>query len=487
MKWIGLLLLALGTGLAASYGAQNIEEVTELSNAKVRAQVLATVETKAKAAYCTTKPDVEGVEGVPVEVPTEADVAAVTALKEADGCKAADAGTSVEVLLERLQAAHLARKNADVADAASVAEARNAWLVASEKALVHQAWSDTGFRGNAPAGIGKDEPKEEAGTLIASRDSLLSVYCATSRADRGLDPLKEADGCKKRKYSTRVNGMMGLWKSLAQEAEAVMPYKRKALEATLIPRFDSPEAFEVELLAFQETVRVEKRATLLANGKAKLATLRAGAAPVPAVEAARKAWVNAHDNAMAPNAINKTLPRPPAPGVRLDGWLGGPGTIFFVGLVLIIAGVVVARRANKAAVMADPKSVGGKKPVDFGELLATVQSNVAALATTMEETAEPDSNDQTMVMESVEAFVRDDVERLIESRSRLIARYGMGAFAEIFGPFSSGERYLNRAWSTVVDKHWTEATSSMHKSAKGFAAAQEALAIVVANHAKKAA
>jgi hypothetical protein len=54
-----------------------------------------------------------------------------------------------------------------------------------------------------------------------------------------------------------------------------------------------------------------------------------------------------------------------------------------------------------------------------------------------------------------------------------IKKYGIQNFSEFFEHFSHGERYLNRSWSALVDKHPQESLKSFQISQKYFEHALE--------------
>jgi len=58
-------------------------------------------------------------------------------------------------------------------------------------------------------------------------------------------------------------------------------------------------------------------------------------------------------------------------------------------------------------------------------------------------------------------LLRDYCYPVVEAREVLRARVGAVRFAHFMGPFASGERKLNRAWSAAVDGHAPEARASL--------------------------
>lgn len=164
---------------------------------------------------------------------------------------------------------------------------------------------------------------------------------------------------------------------------------------------------------------------------------------------------------------------PPAAGARLGAWFKLSGMPFLLGLIFVVAGSLISRKALKDEMEsgADSKG-GGGGPVDFGQKLSALAADVKALAEEMAsqggaaEQAEMDS-----VRERIETFQLEGFEPLIEARVQVQARHGLAGFAAVFGPLSSAERFVNRAWSALVDDHWPEASASVTNAARELDAA----------------
>ena len=63
--------------------------------------------------------------------------------------------------------------------------------------------------------------------------------------------------------------------------------------------------------------------------------------------------------------------------------------------------------------------------------------------------------------------------QMADERFIYIQKYGIQNFSEFFESFSHGERYLNRSWSALVDKHLEESKVSFQISQKYFEHALE--------------
>jgi hypothetical protein len=75
------------------------------------------------------------------------------------------------------------------------------------------------------------------------------------------------------------------------------------------------------------------------------------------------------------------------------------------------------------------------------------------------------------VKTTIDSLKLDQIERLIEARFAVQARYGLGSYANIFGPLSGGERLLNRTWAAATDLHWPESTASAKAAEESLRAA----------------
>jgi len=163
------------------------------------------------------------------------------------------------------------------------------------------------------------------------------------------------------------------------------------------------------------------------------------------------------------------------PGERLRAWAGVAGLPFLGGLVLVVAGAAMSRVAARQALSDDDGDDPSTGPVDFGALLAELQTDVANLAGAMPiHGAEEPAYDAAR--STLEDLQREKLDRLIAAGPRLQLRYGLEAFAAVFSPLSTGERKLNRAWSALVDGHAPEATRSVAEAAEALSQAGAELA-----------
>jgi len=192
-----------------------------------------------------------------------------------------------------------------------------------------------------------------------------------------------------------------------------------------------------------------------------------------ALRESRNAWLHAEYATLAPRARLATTPPPGiSPTTRLGEWLSLAGLPFFIGLGLIVGGGVLARQAHRESLISSgPAAQSTSAPVDFGQLLDTLHSEVSALhlaAQSNESTAED-------LLNTIETVQFEVLEPIIDSRGKVQARFGMAGFADIFSPLSGGERNLNRAWSAVVDQHLPEAQKAIQTAEQQINEARAAL------------
>lgn len=212
----------------------------------------------------------------------------------------------------------------------------------------------------------------------------------------------------------------------------------------------------------------------LAQEQAKLAGIAPTVAGLPdGVAADREIWYRRNVELAETRAKLASTPLP-GPGARLSGWFDLSGLPFLGGLVLIVVGAVLGRRAAHAELNDDGKS-GGDARVDFGVAVETLASDVRALAEKATAMADPSPAERKAVHQEIEALQISRFGPIVEARYQLQNRIGLSGFATVFGPFSGGERWLNRAWSTLADNHWPETTASLTRSAEQLAEAAEAL------------
>ncbi|MGM0576288.1 MAG: hypothetical protein ACQEXJ_11210 [Myxococcota bacterium] len=184
--------------------------------------------------------------------------------------------------------------------------------------------------------------------------------------------------------------------------------------------------------------------------------------------------------ALAPEeeAGDLEVPQVAEPTSRLAAWFEANGLPFVAGLLLVGAGAMVFRRAERHAMGADLKPSGGGHggPLDLSEALERLAGDLLGLRDDLG----ADAGDTEALKARMEALQLDQLDPIVEARHQVQIQYGVAGMAALMGPLSYGERYLNRAWSALVDGFPEEATASLTQAAEGVAEARDALGRLMA-------
>ena len=161
----------------------------------------------------------------------------------------------------------------------------------------------------------------------------------------------------------------------------------------------------------------------------------------------------------------------PEPAQRLSEWFAVGGVGWIVGLVLIAAGAVLARRQIEAENRGETMG-SDEDSVDFLVNLQKVQERLEKLS---EDIAElPMDDDAPAARQFIDDTFDELIMPIVDARGRYSARHGVGVFASYFGAFAGGERNLSRTWSALTDGHAEEARASLVKARDAFAEAEDA-------------
>ena len=161
----------------------------------------------------------------------------------------------------------------------------------------------------------------------------------------------------------------------------------------------------------------------------------------------------------------------PLPRARIIEWFAAGGAGWMAGIVLIGVGAVMARRQLAAENSGEDGAAGR---ADFAGAVASVRAEIARLKSEIAEL--PYDDDAPVVRDALDKLQFEVILPLVDARGQLIARHGLGVFAEYFGPFSGGERNLARCWSALTDGHAGVAREALARADEHFIDAEEAWA-----------
>ena len=207
----------------------------------------------------------------------------------------------------------------------------------------------------------------------------------------------------------------------------------------------------------------------------------AAARPTPAQPSPAVARLNrlaALPAPVAPLDPDGKILAPPRGGDSVSLWAEEAGAPFGLGVLLVVIGVVLARRGMHAeSLVAQAHSVStGAAP---GPLLARLVQELDTLCARYGEA--PAGSDVDINMEAVRADVErlqhEVVNPLVEGREQISQAFGVGTYADIFVPFSAAERQLNRVWSACVDGYIDEISPCLQRAQVSALQAHEAFGV----------
>ncbi len=140
---------------------------------------------------------------------------------------------------------------------------------------------------------------------------------------------------------------------------------------------------------------------------------------------------------------------------------------FLAALVVGVAGIVMVRTA-----MARTATHAERLSADVASLEESL-GRIAERAGELE--AGRDAIDVYDLRHRIDELFPVELARFVEARQAIVHRFGLQAYADVMNPFSAGERYLNRVWSTSTDGYIDEAHEYLTRSREQF---EEALAVL---------
>jgi hypothetical protein len=164
----------------------------------------------------------------------------------------------------------------------------------------------------------------------------------------------------------------------------------------------------------------------------------------------------------------------PPPQERVRQWADVGALGWVAGLLLIVAGALLARQQIALEQAGHGPSAAGR--VDFERSVREAIVRLEAIGASIAEL--PMDDDAPEVRAELDRLAAEVLDPVVEGRGQLVARHGIGGFAEYFGAFSSAERNVNRVWSALTDGHAVVARESVQVALVGFRAALDAWAVV---------
>ncbi|MBT8091512.1 MAG: hypothetical protein KJN77_00640 [Gammaproteobacteria bacterium] len=142
-------------------------------------------------------------------------------------------------------------------------------------------------------------------------------------------------------------------------------------------------------------------------------------------------------------------------------------TLFVIAAIAAVAGVVIAKRSDRADARADHVLEANR-----GEL----NESIGNIVRDLEEMTSGDMPKDEQLREWIDHRLRPDLRRFVEARESMVHLYSLQTYADIMSEFAAGERYINRVWSASADGYAEEAARYLHRAVGQFADARDQLA-----------
>ncbi len=147
--------------------------------------------------------------------------------------------------------------------------------------------------------------------------------------------------------------------------------------------------------------------------------------------------------------------------VKSFGWERWTHKWWFIGAsVGLVLGGVLTRMASKAAVM-QPHESAEESP-EFA--LKASRDEVVGLMNDLPTMADDDARLRAIVKRLGE-LQQTHLAAYPAGRERIIARHGLGGYAQRMDAFAAADRNVNRAWSAAADGHLSESMDSLDDAA----------------------
>lgn len=131
-------------------------------------------------------------------------------------------------------------------------------------------------------------------------------------------------------------------------------------------------------------------------------------------------------------------------------------TVALAGVGILTVGAVFSRMVRRLPSAAD---IAGPRPANARELLDRLCGEIDSIE------AEIDSLTVDRLAEKLRVLDSEQIRPLARAVPGFLRDFGGARFAEIFGPYASGERLIGRAWSAATDRHHSEAVASFREGA----------------------
>ena len=145
-------------------------------------------------------------------------------------------------------------------------------------------------------------------------------------------------------------------------------------------------------------------------------------------------------------------------GDRIWAWADEAGAPFAAGLVLMIAGGLIARRRKKPT----ESQSGATKSDELFDTPAALEA-ISAIVSELDEDGDARA-EQPAIRATLDRLLDEAIPELLTHRQAMIDTLGLGRFAEMIGQFAGMERNIARAWSALTDEAYGEVGPSIRRA-----------------------
>ncbi len=138
-------------------------------------------------------------------------------------------------------------------------------------------------------------------------------------------------------------------------------------------------------------------------------------------------------------------------------------TLFAIAALVSAAGVILAKRLDSAD--ARSESVLTTNRAELNESISNIVSHLEGSSALSGE----------QLRDWIDETLRADLRRFADARESMVHLYGLQTYADIMSNFATGERYINRVWSSSADGYDAEADAYLGRAAEQFKDAQTQL------------
>lgn len=140
--------------------------------------------------------------------------------------------------------------------------------------------------------------------------------------------------------------------------------------------------------------------------------------------------------------------------------------LFAAAVLGAVAGVFVIKRHARS--IAQSEAVLENNRAELRESLDNVVRDLREIATS-------GSLRGAALRDRIDTRLRPDLTRFVDARESMVHLFGLQAYADIMTHFATGERYINRVWSSSADGYDAEAARYLGRAEEQFADAQRQL------------